>query len=487
MNRVSALRAVLSFIVGASLSAAVVTAHAAEVVIVPGDEPGVGFFDPTPAAPVGGNPGTTLGQQRLNVFLAAAKIWGDNLNSKVPISVLAFFDPLPCTATSAVLGSAGPITVSRNFPGAERADTWYVAALANRLAGVDLDPGPTTDGTDLDIVAFFNVNLGTPGCLEGSGFYLGLDGNGPTNLDNLLSTVLHEMGHGLGFLTLTSTATGNFFFGSPTIYDHFAFDNTIGKLWVEMSAQERQQSAVNPRQLVWTGERVTARAASVLDNAREVFLITRQVSRVLDIGPALFGPQVDRRRPIGEKIAQVVDQPSGLGLACEPLSPSTAAAVRGNIALIDRGVCAFTVKVKNAQNAGAKAVLIADNTPALPPQELAGVDSTITIPSARISQADGVAIKQAIAASGVGSGGRIVFFRPSAIFYENIFRLAGADYQRHVTLYTPNPRQPGSSVSHWDTLTTPNLLMEPFSTTPPVLSVAPPKDLSRPFMRDIGW
>lgn len=54
-------------------------------------------------------------------------------------------------------------------------------------------------------------------------------------------------------------------------------------------------------------------------------------------------------------------------------------------------------------------------------------------------------------------------------------------------LYTPNPVQPGSSVSHWDTLAKPDLLMEPFSTFPAVLSVAPPKDLSRPFMRDIGW
>lgn len=484
MNRASIKRAALAFIAGASLSASVA---AADIVIIPGDAPGTGFFDPTPVAPVGGNPGTTLGQQRLNLFLAAAQKWGQNLNSQVPISVLAFFQPLPCSATSAVLGAAGPISVSRDFPGAQKTNTWYVSALANKLAGVDLDPIPDPFGNDLDLVAFFNSDLGLPGCLEGSGFYLGLDGNGPPNLDNLLSTVLHEFGHGLGFLTLTDETTGDYFAGFPTIFDHFAFDNTIDKLWTQMSAQERQQSAVNPRKLVWTGGRVTARAPDVLDNAREVFLITRQQSRVLDIGPAQFGPQVDRRNPIGEKIAQVIDQPSGLGLACTPLSPGNAAGVRGNIALIDRGTCAFTVKVKNAQNAGAKAVLIVDNTASLPPQELAGVDPTITIPSARISKIDGVAIKQAIAASGVPSGGRISFFRPSAIFYENVFRLAGADYHGHVTLYTPNPAQPGSSVSHWDTLPRPNLLMEPFSTSPPVLSVAPPTDLSRPFMRDIGW
>ena len=483
MNRASLARAA-GFIVGVALSTAV---SAAEIVVIPGDAPGTGFFDPTPATPVGGNPGTTLGQQRLNVFQAAADRWGANLNSKVPITVLAFFEPLPCSATSGVLGAAGPISVSRDFTGAEKPNTWYVSALANKLAGVDLDPIPDPFGNDLDIVAFFNSNLGLPGCLEGSGFYLGLDSNNPPNLDNLLSTVLHEFGHGLGFLTLTDETTGAYFAGFPTIYDHFAFDNTLNKLWTQMTAQERQQSAMNPRQLVWSGERVKSNADNVLDNAREVFLITRQQSRVLDVGPAQFGPQVDLRHPIGETIGQVVDQPSGLGLACTPLSSSNIKAVKGNIALIDRGACAFTVKVKNAQDAGAKAVLIVDNTPALPPQELAGFDPTIKIPSARISQADGVAIKQAIAASGVGSGGRISFFRPSAIFYENVFRLAGADYHRRVMLFTPRPIQPGSSVSHWDTQARPDLLMEPFSTFPAVLSVAPPKDLSRPFMRDIGW
>jgi len=472
----------------AALCLATVNVRAAEIVVIPvGGSPGVGFEDNTPASPVGGNAGTTLGQQRLNVFLAAAQKWGANLDSPVPITVLAFFEPLPCSATSAVLGAAGPISVSRDFPGAEKPNTWYVSALANRLAGVDLDPVPDPFGNDLDIVAFFNSELGKPGCLEGSGFYLGLDGKGPPNLDDFFSTVLHEFGHGLGFLTLTDETTGEYFAGFPTIFDHFTYDNKMERVWTEMNPQQRKKSAINSRQVVWSGDRVTARAPDVLDNAREVFLITRQHSKVIDSAPAQFGPLVDRRNPIADKIAQVVDQPSGLGLACAPLSAANAAAVKGNIALIDRGVCAFTVKVKNAQNAGAKAVLIADNTPSLPPGELPGFDPTISIPSARISQADGEDIKQAIRASGVAVGKKISFLPPTAVFYENIFRLAGADYRRRVMLYTPNPAQPGSSVSHWDTLARPNLLMEPFSTYPPTQSVAPPGDLSRPFMRDIGW
>ena len=46
-------------------SAALVSHAAATITIVNANEPGVGFNDPTPALPVGGNNGTTLGQQRL--------------------------------------------------------------------------------------------------------------------------------------------------------------------------------------------------------------------------------------------------------------------------------------------------------------------------------------------------------------------------------------------------------------------------------------
>jgi len=91
---------------------------AATITIVNGNAAGVGFNDPTPVAPIGGNPGTTLGQQRLNAFQYVASIWGGQLNSSVEIKILATFEPLTYTATQAVLGSAGPRDVESNFPGA---------------------------------------------------------------------------------------------------------------------------------------------------------------------------------------------------------------------------------------------------------------------------------------------------------------------------------------------------------------------------------
>src|SRR4029453_18324894 len=67
---------------------------AAKVTIVNNDGPGEGFNDPTPVVPVGGNPGTTLGQQRLIAFQYAADLWGATLDSNVEIDVRAAFDPL---------------------------------------------------------------------------------------------------------------------------------------------------------------------------------------------------------------------------------------------------------------------------------------------------------------------------------------------------------------------------------------------------------
>ena len=68
------------------------------------------------------------------------------------------------------------------------------------------------------------------------------------------------------------------------------------------------------------------------------------------------------------------------------------AAIAGNIALVDRGACAFTIKVKNAQDAGATGVIVADNV-AGPVAGMAGADPTIVIPSLRVTLATGNLIK----------------------------------------------------------------------------------------------
>jgi hypothetical protein len=54
-------------------------------------------------------------------------------------------------------------------------------------------------------------------------------------------------------------------------------------------------------------------------------------------------------------------------------------------------------------------------------------------------------------------------------------------------MYTPNPYQGGSSVSHFDTSAFPNLLMEPNINGDLTHNVMPPWDLTLPLLKDIGW
>ncbi len=104
---------------------------------------------------------------------------------------------------------------------------------------------------------------------------------------------------------------------------------------------------------------------------------------------AAFGPPLTAAGLTGDVV--LADDGSSSGsLACGPLV--NAAAVNGNIALVDRGTCGFAVKVKNAQNAGAIGVIVANNAVG-PPAPMGGTDPTIAIPSIMVAQSTGNTIK----------------------------------------------------------------------------------------------
>ncbi|MFN2515201.1 MAG: hypothetical protein ABR556_03210 [Pyrinomonadaceae bacterium] len=240
----------------------------ATIVIQNNDAAGVGFNDPTPATPVGNNPGTTVGDQRLRAFEFAASIWGSTLTSGPIITIRASWAALPgCLPDRGPLGSAGNNgNIWRDFPGAVPG-TWYGNALANALRNSDLNGAPA------EINATFNLKVGTTGCMETLHWYYGLDANeGPNGVD-FVAVLLHEFGHGLGFQTFTKTDDGqqagtapNLF---PSIYDRFLFDNTTGKTWDQMNDAERVASAINFRQLGWNGPQVVSNAATVLSNGKD--------------------------------------------------------------------------------------------------------------------------------------------------------------------------------------------------------------------------
>ncbi|MQA36658.1 PA domain-containing protein [Rugamonas aquatica] len=448
---------------------------AATIVIVNGDPANVGFNDPTVVAPVGGNAGTTLGTQRLNAFQAAANKWGATLTSSSTIRVLSTWEALTCTPTSAVLGSAGATQVFRDFAGAPQTGAWFGKAQTGKLTGADPDPSTA------DIRARFNINLGTANCLAGSPFYLGLDGNHGNSVD-LVTVLTHEFGHGLGFQTFTNGLTGAQLGGVPSIWDFFLKDATTNKLWKDMTNAERMASSLKSSKLVWTGSIANAAAANLLQQGSPALtlLSPANIAGTVQVGTASFGPALNSPGKTGE-IMPVVDTAPNLGLACGPLSAINAAAVNGKIALVDRGVCSFTIKAKAVQDAGAIGVIVADNVAGSPPPGLGGADPTVTIPAVRISLEDGNALKVALAKR------TRLHSNVFANLGVNLAMRAGADASGRLLMFAPNPYQSGSSVSHYDTSAFPNLLMEPAINGDLTHEVTPPFDLSFPLLRDIGW
>jgi len=140
-------------------------------------------------------------------FQAAVDIWSSLVSTPVPISVRAEFKPLAAN----VLGSAGAQYVWRDFPGAPVAGTYYADALADKLRGSDAYPA------QFDILASFNSTF--------ANWYFGTDGSTPAGTYDFVSVVLHELGHGLGFLGAANVTSGSGSIGLagfPMAYDRFA-------------------------------------------------------------------------------------------------------------------------------------------------------------------------------------------------------------------------------------------------------------------------
>lgn len=268
--------------------------------------------------------------------------------------------------------------------------------MANKLAGTNLSTGTPDDGTgygNVDIKTQFNVNLGNPDCLAGAPFYLGLDGNAGTKV-NFVETLLHELGHGLGFSVLSvSTATGNRISvdgsvfsptGLPSVWKAFMYDNTTNKTWLTMTATERKASAINPLELAWTGANAVSSATflaktPVLQPASPA----AGGSGAYTYFAAAFGPAITTPSTFGT-LANIATQTGETGPGCDPFNAANAAAVTGRVAIISRDSCSFVVKVKNAQDAGAAGVVLANSDAAITTP--GGADRTIKIPSALVSK-----------------------------------------------------------------------------------------------------
>jgi len=168
---------------------------------------------------------------------AAIDVWSENFSSTVPVSVNVSWGR---ASSYGILASASAKSNFANFPNAPDKTLYYASALANALAGKDLDP----NNPELEIT----ITSDAP-------WYYGVDGKCPPKSYDLVSVILHEMGHGLGFIS------GNYYdqysgYGRvdlPTPFDAYA-QLPDGRRLADMPSPSIETGKALTSPLYWSGE-----------------------------------------------------------------------------------------------------------------------------------------------------------------------------------------------------------------------------------------
>ena len=168
---------------------------------------------------------------------AALDTWAANFKSSVDITVSATWGR---SINSDVLGSARPGSYFAGFIGAPDSTLWYPSALANALAGKDLD----RDTAEIIIQVNSTANWNERG-----------DDKPRTTEYDLQSVILHEVAHGLGFL---SADVYDKFFGYGSIDQPTPFDAYIqtpdGRRLADIPTPSLELGKTLTAPLHWIGE-----------------------------------------------------------------------------------------------------------------------------------------------------------------------------------------------------------------------------------------
>ena len=167
---------------------------------------------------------------------AAIDVWSANFKSNVVVTVDASWGR---SSSWGVLGSARPGSFFSAFSGAPDPSLWYASAPANALAGKDLDKA------NPDLIV--QVNSAAPWNRRGDG--------SPSSAEyDLQSVFIHEIGHGLGFL---SNDAYDPFFGlgsldQPTPFDAY-LQTSDGRRLADLPTPSKELGIALTSSLVWSG------------------------------------------------------------------------------------------------------------------------------------------------------------------------------------------------------------------------------------------
>lgn len=169
---------------------------------------------------------------------AAVDTWSRLVSSPVPIRINLAWSNLP----PGVLGQAGPALYAG--PGLGDGQTWFPAALADRMLGGDID------SSQPDIDAAFDSDAGVYST-NGGRF-------------DLTTVALHEIGHGLGFVgSMEVDALGRGSFGEfggsgvrlPFVYDRFGVDPATGRNLLSYGQDSAELGTALRTATAWNGAR----------------------------------------------------------------------------------------------------------------------------------------------------------------------------------------------------------------------------------------
>jgi len=168
----------------------------------------------------------------------AADVWAQNFTSGVPVKVKVLWER---QSNAGILAAASPGKFHTNFKNIPDKDLWYASALADAIAGEDIEP------TIPEVTIRINST-------NAPMLYLGIDGNCPSNKYDLESMILHEMGHGLGFL---SNADYDELYGygsiqQPTPFDAYA-QLPDGRRLMDLDSPSIELGKALTEPLVWSG------------------------------------------------------------------------------------------------------------------------------------------------------------------------------------------------------------------------------------------